>query len=62
MRHSGFFPGLFFDPEYGAIYSSETSADFQPTTRRYIPEGRTLWNNSYYGLMSCNGLYLREYA
>jgi hypothetical protein len=28
-----------------AIYSSETSVDFQRTTRRYIPEDSTLYNH-----------------
>jgi hypothetical protein len=28
-----------------AIYSSETSVDFQRTTRRYIPEDGTLRNH-----------------
>jgi hypothetical protein len=31
-----------------ATCSSETSVDFQRTTRRYIPEDRTLHTNNYY--------------
>jgi hypothetical protein len=31
-----------------AMCSSETSADFQRTTRRYIPEGRTLHLNDFW--------------
>jgi hypothetical protein len=33
-------------------FSSETSADFQRTTRRYIPEGRTLHNHRCENLRS----------
>jgi hypothetical protein len=35
---------IFFDPEDEEICSSETSVDFQRTTRRYIPEDSTLHN------------------
>jgi hypothetical protein len=35
-----YFSGLKMEVEY----SSETSVDFQQTTRRYIPEDRTLHN------------------
>jgi hypothetical protein len=35
-----------------AIYSSETSVDFQRTTRRYIPEDDTLHNHRYENLKS----------
>jgi hypothetical protein len=38
------FLGLFFKPEGLARCSSETSGDFQRTTRSYIPEGRTPHN------------------
>jgi hypothetical protein len=34
--------GIFFDLKMEAIYCSETSVDFQRTTRRYIPEDSTL--------------------
>jgi hypothetical protein len=59
LLHVGFL-SLFFDPEYGS--SSETSADFQRTTRRYIPEDRTLHNDrcenpkSFIMLLSSGGL------
>jgi hypothetical protein len=36
--------GFFFDPEMEARCSSETSVDFQRTTRRYISEDRTFNN------------------
>jgi hypothetical protein len=35
-----------------AIYSSETSVDFQRTTRRYTPEDRTLHDHRYENLRS----------
>jgi hypothetical protein len=41
LFHAGFLLVLFFDHEDGGDMS-ETSGDFQPTTRSYIPEGRTL--------------------
>jgi hypothetical protein len=34
--------------------SSETTAHFQRTTRRYIPEDRTLHNHRCENLRSCN--------
>jgi hypothetical protein len=37
--------GLLFDLKIEAIYCSETSVDFHWTTRRYIPEDRTLHNH-----------------
>jgi hypothetical protein len=37
-----------------AIYSSETSVDFQLTTRRYIPDDRPLHNHSCEHLRSYN--------
>jgi hypothetical protein len=37
-----------------AICSSETSVDFQRTTRRYIPKDRTLHNHRYENLKSYN--------
>jgi hypothetical protein len=41
LIHTGFFLGLFFEPEDGGACSSEMSGDFQQTTLRYIPEDRT---------------------
>jgi hypothetical protein len=38
----GFLLDLYFDLNMEATYSSETSIDFQRTTWRCIPEGRTL--------------------
>jgi hypothetical protein len=35
-----------------AIFSSETSVDFHRTTRRYIPEDRTLYNHGCENLKS----------
>jgi hypothetical protein len=49
------------DPEMEATCSSETSVDFQRTTRRYIPEERILHNSrcenlkSYRGVLLCVG-------
>jgi hypothetical protein len=42
LLHAGFLLGLFFDPDDGATSSSETSVDFQQTTRPYISGDRTL--------------------
>jgi hypothetical protein len=42
--HAGFLFGL-FNPEMEAIYSSETSVDFQRITRRYIEEDSTFHNH-----------------
>jgi hypothetical protein len=39
---AGFFPSLFSTLKIEAIYSSETSVDFQRTTWRYISEDSTL--------------------
>jgi hypothetical protein len=39
-------------------YSSETSVDFQRTTRRYIPEGRTLHKHRCENLKSCSMLFI----
>jgi hypothetical protein len=41
-----------------ATYSSETSVDFQQTTRRYIPEDETLRNYRYENLKP----YFLQYA
>jgi hypothetical protein len=41
LLHSGFFFGLLIDIETDATYSSETSLNFQRTTRRYISSDRT---------------------
>jgi hypothetical protein len=38
-----------------ATCSSETSADFRRTTRRYIPEDRTCYNHGYENLKSYKG-------
>jgi hypothetical protein len=40
--HVGFLLGVFFDLKMETSCCSETSVDFQRTTRRYIPEHRTL--------------------
>jgi hypothetical protein len=45
--HAGFLLGLFSTLKMEAICSSETSVDFQRTTRRYIPEDSTLQTQSY---------------
>jgi hypothetical protein len=41
----------------GAIYSFETSVDFQWTTQHYIPEARTLHNHFRKNLKSYNPHY-----
>jgi hypothetical protein len=41
LLHAGFFLGLLFDLEGGEC-SSRMSFDFLETTRRYVPEDRTL--------------------
>jgi hypothetical protein len=41
-----------------AIFSSETSVDFQRTTRRYIPEGSTLHNHRCENLKSHKDPYV----
>jgi hypothetical protein len=38
LLHPGFLLGLFLTLKMEEIFSSETSADFERTTRRYIPE------------------------
>jgi hypothetical protein len=38
---------LFLTLKMEAIYSSETSVDFQQTTRRYIPEDSTLQTDTF---------------
>jgi hypothetical protein len=43
---------IFSTPKMEAIRSSETSADTQPTTWRYIPEDGTLQRNSWLALHS----------
>jgi hypothetical protein len=35
------------------IFSSETPAEFQQTTRRYIPEGKTFHDHNYEDFKSC---------
>jgi hypothetical protein len=40
--HADFVFGLFSEPKDEEHVSSETSVDFQRTTRRYIPEDRNL--------------------
>jgi hypothetical protein len=42
--HAGFLLAYSLTLKMEAIYSSETSVDFQRTTRRYIPEVNTLHN------------------
>jgi hypothetical protein len=44
--HAGFCIGLFFNPEDGGnIFLRKVGFDFAQTTRRYIPEDRTLHNH-----------------
>jgi hypothetical protein len=44
--HAGILLGLFFDPEDVCdVLLPETSVELQRTTRRYIPEDRTLHNH-----------------
>jgi hypothetical protein len=42
LLRTGFLIGLFFDTVYGGDISSETSVEFQLSTRSYIPEHITL--------------------
>jgi hypothetical protein len=42
LLHAGFLLGLLFDPEDRGTCSSVTSVDLRWTTRRYVPEDRTL--------------------
>jgi hypothetical protein len=42
--------------------SSETSVDFQRTTKRYIPEARALHNHRCENLKSYNALFCFETA
>jgi hypothetical protein len=41
-----------FEPEDGGDIYPKTSVDFHRTTRRYIPEDRTLHNHRYKNLKS----------
>jgi hypothetical protein len=45
ISHAGSYLSLFFHPEDGSDMFSETSVDFQYTTRRYILEDRSLHNH-----------------
>jgi hypothetical protein len=42
LLHAGFFLGLFLEPEDAGDMFLQNTADFQLTTRRYLPEDRTL--------------------
>jgi hypothetical protein len=42
LSHIGFLLGHFSTQKVQATYSSETSVDFQRTTRHYIPEYRAI--------------------
>jgi hypothetical protein len=60
--HAGFLLGLFLTLKMEVIYASETSIDFQLTTRPYIPEDRTLHNHRCENLNSYNQITLRKYS
>jgi hypothetical protein len=45
-----------------AICSSETSVDFQQTTRRYIPEDGALRDHRYENLKSCVGPHVPTFT
>jgi hypothetical protein len=45
LLHAGFLCVLFFDPELGSFMFLRNIVYFQRTTRRYIPQGRNLYNH-----------------
>jgi hypothetical protein len=62
LFHAGFLLGLFFNHEDGDDMLSETSDDFQRTTRRYIQEYGTLLMVTCTGSLSLSGFKELQYS